>query len=191
MKSLSQINDILTAAGVDPADLTKIIADVKAAVTSSFEGVLADKDKQLADKDEAHNATLAKLKDEHASALEKQKAGFKLERIAFRGALGFSIPSETSLPKVDENVLAKIIAEERDDLAGQLAALTTRQDGLAKAAQAFVASLKAITAQGEALSVEAGKSLKDKEDEALAAELELSRQRSAELEAKLAKARGE
>ena len=69
-------------------------------------------------------------------------------------------------------------------LAGQLTALESRQDGLAKAAQAFVASLKAVTAQGEALGVEAGKSLKAKAEEARQAELEKARARVAELEAK-------
>lgn len=57
---------------------------------------------------------LKKAKDaleEHVTASE---AEFELERIAFKGALGFGVPSGVALPLVAENVLAKSIAEQRD-----------------------------------------------------------------------------
>lgn len=48
-KSLAEINEVLKSAGVDPADLTQIIADIKSAVRASDAGVIADKEKEIAD----------------------------------------------------------------------------------------------------------------------------------------------
>ena len=42
MHTLAEINAALTSAGIDPADLTAIIADIKAAVRASDAGVIAD-----------------------------------------------------------------------------------------------------------------------------------------------------
>ena len=42
MKTLAEINAALASAGIDPADLTAIIADIKAAVRASDAGVIAD-----------------------------------------------------------------------------------------------------------------------------------------------------
>ena len=42
MTTLAEINAALTSAGIDPADLTAIIADIKAAVRASDAGVIAD-----------------------------------------------------------------------------------------------------------------------------------------------------
>ena len=42
MHTLAEINAVLTSAGIDPADLTAINADIKAAVRASDAGVIAD-----------------------------------------------------------------------------------------------------------------------------------------------------
>ena len=42
MKTLAEINAALASAGIDPADLTAIIADIKTAVRASDAGVIAD-----------------------------------------------------------------------------------------------------------------------------------------------------
>ena len=42
MHTLDEINAALVSAGIDPADLTGIIADIKAAVRASDAGVIAD-----------------------------------------------------------------------------------------------------------------------------------------------------
>ena len=42
MHTLAEINAALTSAGIDPADLTAIIADIKAAVRASDAGVIAE-----------------------------------------------------------------------------------------------------------------------------------------------------
>jgi hypothetical protein len=42
MTTLAEINAALTSAGIDPADLTAIIADIKSAVRASDAGVIAE-----------------------------------------------------------------------------------------------------------------------------------------------------
>ena len=42
MTTLAEINAAITSAGIDPADLTAIIADIKTAVRASDAGVIAD-----------------------------------------------------------------------------------------------------------------------------------------------------
>jgi hypothetical protein len=48
MHTLAEINAALVSAGIDPADLTQIIADIKAAVRASDAGVIAELEANLA-----------------------------------------------------------------------------------------------------------------------------------------------
>lgn len=72
MKTLAEINEVLKSAGVDPADLTQIIADIKSAVRTSDAGVIADKDNELA----VLNNEIAVLNGQ-ITALEKALAAAK------------------------------------------------------------------------------------------------------------------
>ena len=48
MHTLAEINAALVSAGIDPADLTQIIADIKASVRASDAGVIAELEAKLA-----------------------------------------------------------------------------------------------------------------------------------------------
>jgi hypothetical protein len=48
MHTLAEINAALVSAGIDPADLTSIIADIKASVRASDAGVIAELEAKLA-----------------------------------------------------------------------------------------------------------------------------------------------
>ncbi len=138
MSTLEEINNSLKASGIDPADLTKIIADIKAAVATSFEGILADKDKQLADKDTAHEATLARLKDEHAAAKKTADDSLAAIKATYADDLA-KLKAESDADNGMSKTLLEGMTKERDDLAGQLAAL---KDGQTKLAHDFAGKVK-------------------------------------------------
>lgn len=154
-------NDALRAPMLDA--LMEREKEIAAAFTTDKDGAL-ESQRQASDKDReaANDEYEARLEELRAELLEKH--GVEIQ------GLHHEIEMKAGAIK-SLNDLCEKIGEERDDLAGQLKALESRQDGLAKAAQSFVAALKAVTDQGEALSVEAGKSLKDKADEAKAKQL--------------------
>lgn len=113
MKTLAEINDILGAEAA--ADLTAIIADVKAAVRSSDAGVIADRD-----------AEIAKLKADSADALAAQIA--KADEAA-------------KLAKAEAD--AALAKSQSDAAAGQQTAAVALQDAKDAAAIALLQATKA------------------------------------------------
>ncbi len=163
-KTLAEINEAITAAGIDPGDLTNIIAAVKSAVRESDAGVIASLEKELESAKASRDRTIADLQGEVAELKKTAKD---------------TIDQLLSQINAGHDAFNSAIAERDAQIA--------RAQELAKAAKAARERRKAadsayvaIDAQEDAIIAEASKGM----DEQEAAAKEAKR---AALEAELAK----
>jgi hypothetical protein len=160
MKTLAEINTALASVGIDPADLTAIIADIKTSV-------LADQEAAFAKKQTEWDATFADF-----------EAKLKTAGDALKSEQDATAAAQAALATANANAATQLAAmtAERDSLIGLREEDHTRSVGYVDAAKAHVQGLVAVLTEA-AMTTEALKAAKD------AAETARLR---AELEAKLA-----
>jgi len=109
MHTLAEINAALVSAGIDPADLTQIIADIKASVRESDAGVIAELEAKL--------ATLPAITAER-DALKKTIADFVAADDAGKAKM-LADAAKTADEKARDAAQAKLDAAQADVVAAQ------------------------------------------------------------------------
>ena len=163
MKTLAEINDQL---GTETAaDLTLIIADVKAAVRASDAGVIAELETKLADATKANADALAKAQDDAKDAADKASADAATAKAAIDAALADvtasrdkAIAELAAMTAQDQNHAGALLAAldwtaidaEYSDLQAKLAANSAKYDAARATLATLAAAINAPFAEREA-----------------------------------------